>query len=79
MKVPVRPTPALNVQKTIIYHTVQVLYSRDHGGFGFLAQKHHPKTSLTFLLQQFGCIGNDCLGITKLKNIFRLILHPSLL
>ena len=28
-----------------VYHTVSVLYSRDHKG---LDEKHHPKASLTF-------------------------------
>ena len=33
-----------------------VSYSTDHGSLGFSAQQYHPKTTLTFPIQQFGSI-----------------------
>ena len=39
------------------YWSGHVLYTRDHGGWKFIAQKYHPETSLTFPSQQFGSNG----------------------
>jgi len=41
----------------LLLYSMVVLYSRDHGSLGFSDQKYHPKTSLTFPLQQFDSIG----------------------
>ena len=60
--------------KWVIIQYSSTVY-RDHGGYGFLALKYHPKTSLIFTLWHLGSIHR--LGIAKLKNVFRSFLTHS--
>ena len=47
------PTSWSSVAFAEVVHNHIVLYIRDHGGLGFLAQQYHPKTASHFLCNSF--------------------------